>query len=338
MPRGGPAPPRLHRPGPRAPPPHAARREDRGRAKASAGLRVRGGRAVRAARLPRPRGAAAVHVLPALLLLHEPQLLRPRHPQGPALAAQVEVLPLEHRSVWIPPLHCAHVHNQLHLRHRRVCPRGGHLCLHPPLQRGDGLGLGAARAALPDRRALAPRHRHAPAPAGELEAATPPPLPAPGGGPGHRDRGTGARRQQRGGGAHAPRRLLPRQPAAPRLGPHHRVRHHPPPRERGRGRPGRCRVRRLGEAPDGLPHERDGRGGLLHDRPHALSDDGQGLCHPSLRPGAPQPQHRGHGVAMVVEEGPAQVRTSAYLHRQPVHAPAQGHPPRAQPQGFPDGG
>ena len=65
--------------------------------------------------LPLPHGPARARaqVLSAVLRLDEPQLLRARHPQGPALAPPLALLPLVRRARRLPPLLHAHVHHQL---------------------------------------------------------------------------------------------------------------------------------------------------------------------------------------------------------------------------------
>ena len=135
---------RLRRPPPRA---DAGVAPHRRRAEARAAGDVHRRRLVRAHRLARRGGAAAVDVLPDVLRVHEPQLLRPRHPQGPPLAAEVAVVPLVRRPRRLPAVHLAHVHHRLALRHHRVGDDDRRRHADDLHQRADRLGLGERPAA-----------------------------------------------------------------------------------------------------------------------------------------------------------------------------------------------
>mmetsp|Transcript_19310 Transcript_19310/g.56915 ORF Transcript_19310/g.56915 Transcript_19310/m.56915 type:complete len:629 (-) Transcript_19310:280-2166(-) len=246
----------------------------------------------------------------------------------------MEVFSLERRAFRLPAVHGAHVHDQLHLRPRGLRPRRGHPRVHPPLQRGDGLGLGAARPALQAGDALAHGHRHEGAPRRGLDAPDPHGLPAAGGG-GRQDargRGRGQRR-----GAHALRHALLGGAAAQGAGPRHRRGGHPPAGERDHERPQHRRLRRVGEALHELPLQAPGPPGLPHDGDGSQPHRRQGLCHPVRRPGPARTQHGAHGLALVVEEGPAAARARLRVRGEPVHAAQEGRSPRTQPQGLPHG-
>ena len=135
---------RVRRPPPRA---DAGVAPHRRRAEARAAGDVHRRRLVRAHRLARRSGAAAVDVLPDVLRVHEPQLLRARHPQGPPLAAEVAVVPLVRRPRRLPAVHLAHVHHRLAVRHHRVGDDDRRRHADDLHQRADRLGLGEGPAA-----------------------------------------------------------------------------------------------------------------------------------------------------------------------------------------------